>query len=42
MVISQCMIENDIFQRKNMLHIGQQKVKPCPQGIADLDSYTVM
>ena len=25
MVISQCMIENDSFQRKNVLHIGQQK-----------------
>ena len=30
------------FSEGNMLHIGQQKTKPHPQGMANLDNDIVM
>ena len=40
-VIAQCVIENDNFPEKNMLHIDQQ-IWPCLLGGANLNSNTVM
>ena len=40
--ISQCAIENDNFQRKMCCTLVSKKAKPCPQGITNPNSYTVM
>ena len=40
--ISQCVIENDNFQRKTCCMLVSKKAKPCPQGRANLNRDTVM
>ena len=40
--ISQCVIENDNFQRKTCCTLVSKKAKPHQQGIANPNSYIMM